>query len=351
MPLESETIVVGATGDEPARRDYVDWPAIFAGILVASAIGVVMLTFGSAIGLSFANFHGGTNVSPIWIGIAAASWLLWVEVSSLLAGGYLTGRLRRRVHDATEHESDIRDGAHGLIVWAGTLLIGGVLALSGVGASLSAIGSVASTATTAAAAATATGAGAGTAAGKNGADPTAYFTDALFRPAAPNAGTASAAGAAPAAGTTAPGNGTAAPAAPAAAAPATGNTSPATPASAGNAGDRAAASAEAGRILANGAAIGSIPDDDKAYLAQLVSTNTGLSPDDAKKRVDTVLGDVEAAKQKAMDAAETARKTGVLAAFLIAASLLVAAAAAYWAAMLGGNHRDEQIVFENWTRR
>jgi len=27
-----------------------------------------------------------------------------------MAGGYLTGRLRRRFHDATEHESDVRDG-------------------------------------------------------------------------------------------------------------------------------------------------------------------------------------------------------------------------------------------------
>ena len=96
---------------------------------------------------------------------------------------------------------------------------------------------------------------------------------------------------------------------------------------------------------------GSISDDDKAYLAQLVAANTGLSADDAKKRVDAVLANVDAAKQKALDAAETARKTSVLAAFLIAASLLVAAAAAYWAAMLGGNHRDDQIVFENWTRR
>jgi len=344
MPSETDTIIVADTGSGGGIRDYVDWPAIFAGILLAAAIGVVMLTFGSAIGLSFANFHGGTGVSPIWIGIAAASWLLWVEVSSLLAGGYVTGRLRRRVHDATEHESDIRDGVHGLVVWAGTILIGAVLAVSGVGAALSAIGGVASTATNAAATAAAPAAGA--AAEKTNFDPAAYFTDALFRPAAPATGAA----AVSAAGTTAPAAGTATPAA-------TGTTTAApaattaAPAASANAGDRAAATAEAGRILANGAVSGSISDDDKAYLAQLVAANTGLSADDAKKRVDTVLANVDAAKQKALDAAETARKTSVLAAFLIAASLLVAAAAAYWAAMLGGNHRDDQIVFENWTRR
>src|SRR6185437_7729884 len=119
MPSSTDTIIVTDTDADSGVRDYVDWPAIIAGVVLASAIGLVMLTFGSAIGLSFANFHGGTNVSPIWIGIAAASWLLWVEISSMMAGGYLTGRLRRRIGDATEHESDIRDGSHGLLVWAG----------------------------------------------------------------------------------------------------------------------------------------------------------------------------------------------------------------------------------------
>ena len=41
----------------------------------------------------------------------------------MMCGGYLTGRLRRRVHDASEHESDVRDGAHGLVVWGGALII------------------------------------------------------------------------------------------------------------------------------------------------------------------------------------------------------------------------------------
>jgi hypothetical protein len=311
MSSAADTVVITEPkGNGGAGRiPYVDWPAIFAGILLASAIALVMLTFGSAIGLSFANFRGGTGVSPVWIGIAAASWLLWVEVSSLLAGGYLTGRLRRRLHDATEHESDVRDGAHGLIVWAGTLLLGAAIATSGIGAAANAIGNVAATATNAATGAA--GSAAGAAGSRSGFDPTAYFADTLLRP-APNVP------------------------APAAGAPA---------ANTGN------ATGEIGRVLAHGAATGSISGDDKAYLAQLVSRTTGLSQDDATKRVDGVLANIDAAKQKAADAAETARKTSVLAAFLTAASLLVAAVAAYWAAMMGGNHRDKETVFEGWFRR
>jgi hypothetical protein len=320
ISADIETVTVPVAGAVAPQHAYVDWPAISAGILLASAVSLVMLGFGSAIGLSFANFHGGTGVSPIWIGIAAASWLLWVEISSMLAGGYLTGRMRRRIHDATEHESDVRDGAHGILVWAGALIVSAMVAASGVGAAASMVGNIVGTATSAAA--TAAAPAAGSAAAKSGFDPAAYFTDALFRPG--NAAPAAAGNAAPAA----PGN--AAPAAPA---------------------NRAEAVAEAGRILAFSAANGSVSDADKTFLAQLVAQNTGLSEADATKRVDEVLANIEAAKQKAADAAETARKTAVLGAFLIAASLLVAAAAAYWAAGLGGRHRDEQTVFPDFFRR
>jgi hypothetical protein len=321
MPASIDTVVVTEGASAQTQHAYVDWPAIIAGILLASAVSLVMLGFGSAIGLSFANFHGGTGVSPVWIGIAAASWFLWVEVSSMLAGGYLTGRMRRRIHDATEHESDVRDGAHGILVWAGALLLGAIVAAGGVGAAASMVGNVVGTATNAAA--SAAGPAAGSAAANSGFNPSAYFTDALFRPAAP-AANAPAAGAAPAAGT-----------APAAPAPA----------------NRAEAVAEAGRVLAYGAVNGSVSDADKTYLAQLVAQNTGLSEADAKTRVDQVLSNIDAARQKAADAAETARKTAVLGAFLIAASLLVAGAAAYWAAALGGRHRDEQTVFADFFRR
>ena len=41
----------------------------------------------------------------------------------------------------------------------------------------------------------------------------------------------------------------------------------------------------------------------------------------------------------------------VIAAFVTAASLLVSAVGAYWAAMMGGNHRDKETVFDFWFRR
>lgn len=302
-----ETAVIGA---EPGLggKPYVDWAAAIAGILLASAIALVMLTFGAAIGLSFVNFHGGANASPVWVGIAAASWLLWVEVSAMMCGGYLTGRLRHRVGDATEHESDVRDGAHGLIVWAGAVLIGAIVTAGGIGGAASTVGSAVSTTVNAAASA------AGPAAGGMVQNLSGYFADTLMRPSA-------ATGAAPA------------------------------PAGGSAGANRADAVAEAGRILVADAASGNVPDADKAYLADLVARTTGLTPEDARKRVNDVLAQIDSAKQKAADTAETARKAAVIAAFITAASLLVAAVGAYWAAMMGGNHRDRQVVFDYWFRR
>jgi hypothetical protein len=300
MTIPSEVdVVVASTPAAADNSSYVDWPAIIAGIVIASAISLVLLSFGSAIGLSFVNFHAGPDVPVIWIAIAAGTWLLWVEVSSFMAGAYVAGRMRRRHHDATEDEADVRDGAHGLLVWAGALVVGGLIAVGGISAAANAVGAAASTITNAAA----------TVADDTGSaiDPNVYFVDQLFRP-SPTATTAPAA-------------------------------------------DTSAVRAETGRILAEGALGDGVSDPDKAYLAQVVATNTGLSADEANARVTEVLAAVDKAKADAAAAAETARKTAVLAAFMTAASLLVSAAGAYWAAQMGGNHRDKGTVFRTMFQR
>jgi hypothetical protein len=300
LPGAADVTIVTAPAAAGETNSYVDWPAIIAGVVLASAISIVLLTFGSAVGLGFADFRGREGVSPIWIAVAAASWLLWVQISSFMAGGYLTGRLRRRIGDASEHEVDVRDGAHGLLVWGGALVVGAIIAVSGLGAAANAVGAAAATVTQAA-----SNVAGGTA---ELADPNAYFVDALFR--APPA----------AAGAPVPTN-------------------------------NDAARAEAGRILASGMVSGDGSADDRAYLAQLIAQNTGLAPADAQVRVDQVMAKVDEAKAQALAVAETARRTGVIAAFLVAASLLVSAIGAYWAASIGGRHRDEGTVFANVFRR
>lgn len=341
VPSEVDVVVAPApaTTDD---RSYVDWPAIIAGSVLASGISLVLLTFGSAIGLSFADFNAADDVDPLWIAIAAASWLLWVQISSFMAGGYITGRLRKRHHDATEDESDVRDGAHGLLVWGGALIVGAVIAVGGIGAAATAVGNAAATITDAAS-------NVAGGAAEAVADPNAYFTDMLFRPVATTgtvepAAPAAETPAAPAASTTTPSTSTDTAATPAPAAPAP--TPAAAPAATAAApADTTAVRGEAGRIFAQSALSGELAADDRAYLVQAVSTNTGMSQQEAEARVDQVVTAMDEAKAKAAEVAESARKMTVLGAFLTAASLLVSAVGAYWAAQKGGNHRDKNIAF------
>jgi hypothetical protein len=283
--------IVEKTTSTRDQSSYVDWPAIFAGIALASAISLVLISFGSAVGLNFIDFGYGNGPNPIFVGIAAATWFLWVQISSFMAGGYLTGRLRRRYFDATEDESDLRDGAHGLLVWAGSAILGAVIAVGGIGAAANAVGSAAATVTTAAATTA-----------EDAIDPNAYFVDTLFRTTQPV--------------------------------------------------DATVARDEAGRIFAQAALTdGAVAEEDRTYLANVVAANTGLTPEEAQARVDQVIANVEAARQQAIEAARIARNTAIIGAFLLAASLLVSAIGAYWAAQKGGNHRDENTAFAGAFKR
>ena len=149
-------------------------------------------------------------------------------------------------------------------------------------------------------------------------DATGYFVDMLFRP-GPNA---------PAQAGAAPGG------TPAGAAPGTPGSQPL----------NAESRAEATRIVARGVAQGGLTDQDRAYLAQIVSQRTGLPPDEAQRRV----SDVEnKARQNAKDAADKAAKAGSYFSFWMFMALLFGAAAATLGAIVGGDLRDK----DNFGRR
>ena len=237
-----------------------------------------------------------------WFAIAAALWVLWVQISSFMAGGYLAGRMRRRHGDATEYELDIRDGSHGLIVWALGVLLGALIAVSGVSGAVS---------TATQAVATAGGAAAGVAGDAvSKLNPTDLLIDRFLRP-GPNAG-------APASGQTA--------------ARANGDTRD-----------------EVGRILLS-LGDGELEDADRQYLTSTVAARAGIDEATAKQRVDELVAEAKRIEAEARAAADTARRITMIVAFLTAASLLVSGAAAYYAATLGGNHRDKQSVVAGWYK-
>lgn len=297
MSIQSVDVV--ATGE---RTGYVDWCAIAAGAMMATAVSIILFTFGTAIGLSMVSPYEGEGASRGAYFATLGLWTLWVIVSSFMAGGYLSGRLRRRVGDATEHEVDVRDGAHGLLVWATGVVFASLLLMLGV---TGMVGTAAKAGAPAAAAA---------ADDNNGGGVTAFTVDALFR---------------------APAN---APAPQASVDPATGAMMPA-PAPRDDRNDRA----EVTRMLTYGLSDGQLGAEDKAHVARMIARNTGMSEAEAQSRIDTVLA-------KAKETADAARKIGLIVGFLTAAALLVGAAAAAWAATLGGRHRDQNTDTASFWR-
>ncbi|MGO7632989.1 hypothetical protein AB9F45_04780 [Rhizobium leguminosarum] len=273
-----------------SSKSAMTWGPIFGGAAAAIGVTLILLLLGSGVGLTMVSPWSGQSSSLGTVGVTAAIWLVVVQWLSSGLGGYITGRLRTKWAAVHTDEVFFRDTAHGFISWAlATIFVAGFLAsslTSLAGAGAQAVGSAATAAGTAASSTA------------SAADlPTAYFTDALLRPEQARAGATS---------------------------------------------DDTAATAEVSRILLNGAAAGQIPDDDKAYLATIVSARTGLSEADARTRVNTVLKRIDDAKVAAQKAADEARKAASTTALLGALSLLIGAFIASAAAAFGGSQRDEE---------
>ena len=108
--------------------------------------------------------------------------------------------------------------------------------------------------------------------------------------------------------------------------------------------------AEAGRILLTASGREGVSADDRGYLIQQVAAETGLSPQEAERRVDSVIANAKTAVTRS-------RRSTIILAFSLAASLLLGAAAAWAGASAGGRHRDgaplpEWMAHANrWNRR
>jgi hypothetical protein len=303
---------------ETAPFRYLDWGPVILGALGAAAMSVVLLAFGSALGLSVVSPYPYAGISAKGAAILAAVYLALVMVASFAAGGYIAGRMRSPWRTTDETESYFRDGAHGFGVWSIGVLLTAALAASGVGAVVAAAGK----ATTAIVAAGTAGAASNPELGQLSLRPSDYAIDRLLAPAPAGAP------ADPAATATSPGGAQAPAQAPAMQARR----------------QRADLEAPMARALAAGLTTPQLDVRDRTYLARVVSEQTGLSQADAEKRVDETFADLKAAEQKARDAAEAARKTAIIAAFLAAATLAIGCAAACAGAAMGARHRDERTA-------
>jgi len=283
----------------PAHASAVSWGAIVAGAIAAAALSLILLMLGVGLGLSSVSPWGHYGTSAATFGV---STILWVTLTQLLAcamGGYLAGRLRTKWVAVDTDEVYFRDTAHGFLAWAVaslataallTSVIGSIVG-AGIQAGATVAGGVASNA------AVATAGGSEMAKSDNETGPMGYFVDSLFRK---DSNTAVVATAVP--------------------------------------------RSEVSRIFMNTVFTGPLPADDIRYVGQLVAQRTGLSQQEAEKRVTDTYARAQAkltdAQTAAREAADKARKASAYAALWLFISLLIGAFVASLAATFGGRQRD-----------
>jgi hypothetical protein len=109
---------------------YLHWSPIFAGAIVAAAVSLVLLSFGSGLGLAVASPSSSWRDTSSMLALLAGLWLLLTSLASFGLGGYLAGHLREAWSVAPPDAVELRDGIHGVLVWGLAILIGGLLTLS-----------------------------------------------------------------------------------------------------------------------------------------------------------------------------------------------------------------------------
>lgn len=256
----------------------VSWRAVLGGSVAAASISVVLVLLGLGFGFAAISPWPNAGASATEFSIVAGVWLIVVQWVSSGIGGFVTGRLRTKWVNVHTHEVFFRDTAHGFLTWSVAAVFGAFIVTS---AASSAVG-------------TATRAAGTAVAGSAQAAARAYDVDTLYRGEKPEL------------------------------APSDQQTQ-----------------AETTRILARGMEMGNVSDADRSYLVDLVASRTGLSQQDAQKRVEDVIAQENAAEAKARQAADAARKSGSAVSIFTALSMVIGAFIASVAAAYGGSLRDE----------
>ncbi len=300
--MTSPTLTTPLPAVTPVRTPYLGWGPVLAGAIAAASISFLLLTFGSAVGLSLTSPWPNAGARLWVVALAVAWWVVAVQIGSFAAGGYLAGRMRSRWGESSTEEGQFRDSAHGFMVWAVGVLLGGLMLAWTAGAAVQT--ATQSTAVVAAEAAS----GATARAAETGLRPTDYAVDLLLR-AEPSEATPTAA-----------------------------------PSGASVPRDDGVIRAEANRIFAASIRNQGFSARDRDYLVRIVRDRTGLPEAEAQRRVDGAMMEARDLEIKARHQADKVRKAGVIAGLIAAVSLLIGCVVAYFAAGIGGRHRDEGSV-------
>lgn len=300
------------------NANAVSWAAILAGATAAAALSLILLLLGAGLGLSSVSPWAHKGVSASTFGISTIVWLTVTQILAAGMGGYLAGRLRIKWAGVHVDEVYFRDTAHGFLAWAVASLATAALLTSVIGSIVN--GGVQAAASLAGggpnanmtAGVTAAGSEMGKSDDVSGSEAGAmgYFVDSLFRKDSNQAS----------------------------------STSTKSKIISTDTAQKAALSSEVTRIFISSMSMKILPPADQAYISQLVSSHTGLTQQEAEKRVNNIYSNMQTKKQNAeiaaKDAADKARKASIYATLWLFVSLLMGAFSASLAATWGGCCRD-----------
>ncbi len=131
--------------DTALLHKRVSWPAIFAGVVLAITVQLLLSMLGLGVGLGMVNTNAGNTPNASSFGIGTGLWWLVSNLIALAVGGFVTARMA----GVTQRGDGL---LHGLVTWAIATLftfyllstaLGGLIggAYSVVGGTLSAAGS------------------------------------------------------------------------------------------------------------------------------------------------------------------------------------------------------------------
>lgn len=112
---------------QPVILNEVSWGAIFAGVVVALVVQVLLTMLGAAIGIATLQPGTGDNPEASTFSIIAGIWYVLAGIVSAFAGGYVAARMSGKTNVTT-------GALHGLTTWAFTTLLILYLLTSTIGA-------------------------------------------------------------------------------------------------------------------------------------------------------------------------------------------------------------------------
>ncbi|HEY6024876.1 MAG TPA: hypothetical protein VIV34_11965 [Pseudolabrys sp.] len=224
--MATSTRIAPVTGE---MATTIQWSAVIAGAIAASALAFVLHAFAGAIGLSIASTAPTWRDSSFALVLLSGLYLILLALASYGFGAFIAARLGAPMAAVAE-EREFFDGLNGLIVWALATLLTGLFVLAAIQV----------TPRLAAPSAASSGLSSSVA----GENLIAYDLDRLFRserrPQGPQA-------------------------------------------------DMGYLRGEAARILLTASSHRGMPAEDRTYLTRLVAATTGLAAADAERRVNEVI--------------------------------------------------------------